>query len=125
MSLEAKIEKLTSAVELLTKAILERDIAELAQNIVEPTVEVTEEVVAESVKKTKAKKAEEAPKEEKFEPPKEVTAEDVQAVCLAIVREDSTKKKAIVDLLGEYGAKTVGQVKSDKLPELKAKLETL
>lgn len=125
MSLEAKIEKLTKAVELLTKTILERDVAELAQNIIEPTVEVMKEVVEADVKKTNPRKAEQAPKEEKAEPSKEVTAEDVQAVCLAIVREDSTKKKAIVELLGEYGAKTVGQVKTDKLPELKAKLGAL
>lgn len=124
MSLETKIEKLTEAVELLTRAILERDIVELAQNIVEPTVEVTKEAVAESVKKSKPKKAAE-PVKEKADAPEQVTAEEVQSMCLALVREDGSKKKHIVDIFAEYGAKTVGQIKADKLAEVKTKLEAL
>lgn len=121
MSLETKIEELTSAINLLTKAILERDVVELVANIVEPTVEVTEEAVKGAEEKAQKKTNSKAKKESNAK----VTAEEVQAVCLKLVREDGAKKAAIVELLNGYGAKTVGQVAPEKLSELKTKLEAL
>ena len=123
MSLENKIEELTKAVNLLTQAILERDISELADNIAAPTKPIEPEVIKAEVAETK-KAVKDKPKSKK-ESNDKVTAEDVQAVCLKLVRDDGSKKAAIVALLSEYGAKTVGQVPVEKLAELKTKLEVL
>lgn len=123
MSLETKIEQLTAAVNLLTQAILERDISELADNIAAPTKPIEPEVIKAEVAETK-KAVKDKPKAKK-ESNDKVTAEDVQAVCMALVRTDTGKKAAIVQLLNDYGAKTVGQVPAEKLAELKAKLEAL
>lgn len=123
MSLENKIEELTKAVNLLTQAILERDISELADNIAAPTKPIEPEVIKAEVAETK-KAVKDKPKAKK-ESNDKVTAEDVQAVCMALVRKDTAKKAPIVALLNEYGAKTVGQVPAEKLAELKTKLEAL
>lgn len=120
MSLETKIEKLTNAVELLTRAILERDVVELAANLDAPTTPADSEKVEELVKEEtdKAKPAEtvdDAP-----------TVEELQGMCLKLVRADKGNKAKILELVGAYkGAKTIAEVPAKKLPELKTKLEAL
>lgn len=51
--------------------------------------------------------------------------EDLQAMCLAMVREDRSKKVAIKSALAEYDAKVMADVPEDKLAELKTALEAL
>ena len=54
-----------------------------------------------------------------------ITADDVQTLCMTIVRKDRSKKAKVKELIAEFGASLVKDVPADKLPDLKAKLEAL
>lgn len=122
MSLEAKIEELTKAVNTLTETILKSDIGALLK---EQAANIDSAV--EQTKSTKAKKKAEPQPEPKDEPTDNdtPTVDEIKSLCMSIVRADKTKKQAILSALGEYGAKTVDKVPTNKLAELKAKLEAL
>ena len=57
--------------------------------------------------------------------PATTTADEVQTLCMTIVRKDRSKKTKVKELIAEFGAPLVKDVPADKLPELKAKLEAL
>ena len=93
---------------------------------------------AESLAKATAKKPEAEPmpseaeieaavEEAKADAPKtEVPKrEDLQAMCLKMVREDRSKKASIKSALAVYDAKVMADVPEDKLAELKTALEAL
>lgn len=102
MSLEAKIEKLTVAVEALT--------AQLALTQTQPKTKVPSEK-AETTS---------APKDEG------PSVEDLQTLAMTIVRKDRTKKTPIKELIASYdGAKVIGEVPKDKLSELAEKMGAL
>jgi len=104
MSLEAKIEALTHAVEALTEQLK-------ANEKQTPNA------------KTKPIEKDETPKEAS-EPA--VTVEDVQAVALEVIREDRSKKLAIKKLIASYdGAKVIADVDKSKLAELAEKIKGL
>lgn len=79
--------------------------------------------------KAEAPKAE-APKAEatkKVEAPKAdvPTREDLQELCMAIVRADRAKKVAIKETIGKYGAENLVGVKDGDLPYLFEDLKAL
>ena len=99
MSLEAKIETLTAAI-----------------------VDLTDRLTAiESSPVDSAKTGEEAP----ATPEQSITREEIQSMCLAIVRDDRNKKAAIKKTLGTFGATLVKDVPVDNLGDLKTALEAL
>ena len=53
------------------------------------------------------------------------TADEVQTLCMTIVRKDRSKKTKVKELIAEFGAALVKDVPADKLPELKSKLEAI
>ena len=67
----------------------------------------------------------EAVKEEAPAPADTVRREDLQILCGELVREDRSRKPAILDIVAGFGAKVIAKVPEDKLPELKAALEAL
>lgn len=116
MSLEAKIEKLTAAVESLTERL----------HSMEAMVAIPPSDPAPSEPESPAPKREQlaqAAKEEAEKAEPEITHEQVQQLCLKIVRGDRSKKPKLKEILGEYGANLVQDVPADKLAELKQKLE--
>ena len=99
MSLEAKIETLTAAI-----------------------VDLTDRLTAiESSPVDSAKTEEEAP----ATPEQSITREEIQSMCLAIVRDDRNKKTAIKKTLSMFGATLVKDVPVDNLGDLKTELEAL
>lgn len=113
MSLETKIEKLTNAIEELTKRL----------HAVEAATAIPAQAEAPAV--PTADKLEEAYEEENAKAKPAISHEEVQQLCLKIVREDRSKKTALKDVLAEYGATLVADVPADKLEELKTKLESV
>lgn len=122
MSLENQIAELTKAVNTLTETILKSDIGQLIKEQAEQIEKAVEEHAPEKVVEEKPQS-----KPKKSEKPTDdtPTVEEIKSLCMQLVRADKTKKQPILDALGEYGAKTVDKVPSDKLGELKAKLEAL
>ena len=99
MSLEAKIETLTAAI-----------------------VDLTDRLTAiESSPVDSAKTEEEVP----ATPEQSITREEIQSMCLAIVRDDRNKKTAIKKTLSTFGATLVKDVPVDNLGDLKTELEAL
>lgn len=108
--LETEIKTLNATILRLIE-VLEGEKATLANEQLNADIE---EAVAEAVA--------ELPK---AETPKTVRREDLQAMCLGMVREDRSLKTKIKDTLAEYGANVMADVPEDKLAELKGKLEKL
>lgn len=112
MSLEAKIEKLISAVESLTERLHSME----AMVVIPPSAPVEPPAPSRD-------DLEQAAKEEQAKSEPDVTHEEVQQLCLKIVRDDRSKKPKLKEILGQYGASLVQDVPQEKLVELKAKLE--
>jgi hypothetical protein len=103
MSLEAKIEELTKAIHALTEQM---------QNGAVPAVEQPRE----------PQEPEQLDEQSDDTP----SVEDLQALAMTIVRKDRSKKNAIKDLIASFGgAKVIGDVPADKLPELAEKMGAL
>jgi hypothetical protein len=65
---------------------------------------------------------------QKVEAPKAepITVESLQAFCVDMVRKDPNTKPKIKEIIASFdGAKTIGKVPADRLPDLKAALEAL
>ena len=55
-----------------------------------------------------------------------ITVESLQAFCVDMVRKDPNTKPKIKEIIASFdGAKTIGKVPTDRLPDLKAALEAL
>lgn len=115
MSLEAKIEKLTSAIESLIETLYD--------------VEASVAIPPSAPSRGELEQALEPEQKQEVEPEPtvepEISHEDVQQLCLKVVRKDRNKKPDLKRILGEYGATLVADVPTDKLSELKAKLEAV
>lgn len=106
MSLEAKIEALTKAVEALTAAMEKGPIA------AQPTIE--------------ADPAERPASVESKPEPEQPGREELQDLCMTIVRSDRSKRDAVKEAIGSFGgAETLKEVPEKDLGALKAKLESL
>lgn len=63
---------------------------------------------------------------EPSEPEKAISRDELQELCMTIVRADRSKKATIKDLICSFGgAKTLKEVPDSDLPALKTKLEGL
>ena len=112
--LEAEIKNLTEAINVLIKTIKEKE--EIKE--VKPKSQKIEKAVKDLTPTTP-----EIPKEIKEAVIESPTVEDLQSLCARIVRTNRDKKKDIVKLLENYnGAKTISQVPTESLEELKSKL---
>ena len=86
---------------------------------------VVEEHVPKQIEVVVEEKPQSEPKKDEPEQADTPTVDEIKSLCLQLVRADKAKKQPILDALGEYGVKTVDKVPSDKLGELKTKLEAL
>lgn len=103
MSLETKIEELTKAVNLLTRAILERDIESLAPS-------------EQSVESPTEKEAEPEPEKKAEQPAR--SQDDLKKLCMAKVKEDRAFKDTLKAFLSkEYGVTKTSEVPDDKVTE--------
>lgn len=115
--LETAIKELTEEVRTL------RHVMETLRNISSDDAKALSEQTAKG-KPTSVEMPSEAEIEAAVEEAKnDIKREDLQAMCLAMVREDRSKKTAIKEALAVYGAKVMADVPEDKLAELKTALE--
>jgi len=127
--LEVEIQKLTAAIEALTKAI-END-AERRPKAVESVKETPTETPTITdkprQKKAKAEPAPEPAPEPVPEPPssKSYDQNAVRELAMQIVRDDSTARPRIMEILGQYGAKTTNQLKPEDCHKVHGKLLAL
>lgn len=126
MSLESKVESLTAAILALTAQIATlQNIAPAAKPVVEDTkaveevIEVVEEKPAPKAKKKAVKKEEPV----ETETP---TVEELQALCMTIVRADRTLGPEVKAAIAGFGdAKTIKQVPESDLVELQGLLNAI
>jgi len=133
--LEVEIQKLTAAIETLTKVVQSMALPTITVNAVEtPTETPTETSTITDKPRQRKPKAEPAPAQEVapevFEPPssisfKQYTQNDVRELAMQIVRDDSTARPRIMEILGQYGAKTTNQLKPEDCHEVHGKLLAL
>lgn len=115
MSLEAKIELLTKAVEALTAQLNIKQIQQPTDNDAKlgvANVEKHFEPVTETT-------------EIKPEVKTGMTREDLQSACLGLVRENPENKAKIKAILAEFGAKIIADIPNDDLSKLEANLGEL
>lgn len=106
MSLEAKIEALTKAVETLTAAMEKGPIA------AQPTIG--------------AEPAERPASVESKPEPEQPGREGLQDLCMTIVRNDRGKRNVVKEAIASFGgAETLKDVPEKDLAALKAKLEAI
>lgn len=115
--LEDKIERLTEVMERVCQ-LLEGGSPAFPKSREEIDAEQTAAEVAEELAQEKAEP-------EKAEVPKGVTHQDLQDMCMVMVREDRSLKASIKTALADFGATVLTDVPEDKLADLKTKLEAL
>lgn len=121
MSLEAKIEALTKAVEALTAAMENAPKADGGQ-----APSTAPAAKPEPKAKPAPKVEKEAGQEPKGGDTEQPTAEELQDLCMTIVRSDRSKRDAVKEAIGSFGgAETLKEVPEKDLGALKAKLESL
>lgn len=115
--LENEIKKLTAAVEALTAAIQAQGVTTTEApkpSAPEPMPAITlQDIEQESPEPTV---------EHDAAPP---SRDDLRELCLAIVREDRSKKASVAGAIEKFGGKLLKDVPDDKLAELKVALEAL
>ena len=123
--LESEIKGLKEEVALLREAIRVLTYA-MGNNGQAPTmpIEAADKVEVSNVEDKDAPVFPDADAELKESAPT-ITADDVQTLCMTIVRKDRSKKTKVKELIAEFGASLVKDVPADKLPDLKAKLEAI
>ena len=123
--LESEIKGLKEEVALLREAIRVLTYA-MGNNGQAPTmpIEAADKVEVSNVEEKDAPVFPDTDVESK-EAESAITADEVQTLCMTIVRKDRTKKTKVKELIAEFGASLVKDVPADKLPELKTKLEAL
>lgn len=126
MSLESKIETLTQAILALTEQLTTAPaIINTTQTDAEPEQPV-DDVVDEKPKEKVAKKKKAKPAPVEVEPATAPTVDDLQALCMEIVREDRDQTAKIKEAISSFGgAKTIKQVNASDLPALKELLDAI
>lgn len=125
--LETEIKSLREEVALLRKAL-----EQFGQNFAAPAATPVEQ--KKEVTPPPAPKPAETPTKEpkpvaepaaKSEAAPTVSRDDLQALCMAIVRADRSKREAIQAVIAKYDAKNLVSVKEEYLPALAKDLEAL
>ena len=96
--IENKIDQLIEAIETLTKTL-------------------SKGVKAEDTKKEKPAEAEELAEN--------VTLDQLQDICLKLVRKDRKNKEKIVKIIADQGGELLKDIDESKLPQVKAALEAI
>jgi hypothetical protein len=136
MSLEKNIQDLTVAVNNLAdiiklqSAALEQREMQVAHKVArEPKqldlFENTNKTVAEETTEVLETLPKDEVKEELTKVAIKLTAADLKEKCLALVREDSANKDKIRAILDEYKAKTINDIKAEKINEVAIKLDAI
>jgi hypothetical protein len=129
--LEVEIQKLTAAIETLTKVVQSMALPTITANAVETP---TETPTITDKPRQKKPKAEPVPAQEAapevFEPSssisfKQYTQNDVRELAMQIVRDDSTARPRIMEILEQHGSKTANQLKLEDCHEVHDKLLAL
>lgn len=106
--------------------MLETKIEELTMKLDALIAVVEELTVAMSEKPVEAPKVETAPTPEPQPEPANLTHDELQDLCMKIVREDRSKKEAIMKVIASFGgASTLKEVEARDLEALKVLLEGL
>lgn len=115
--LEQKINDLTDAITALTQQLTLMGAAPASASALEPAPEPEAPKVAKGAKGTKVLKK---------EPDHELKPEDLQDLCLALMRFDRSLKPDVQKCIAHFnGATKLQDVPLADLPALKAKLEAL
>jgi hypothetical protein len=103
---------------------IEKEISELRAAIVALTEQLRAAPVAQAETKPKAeKKVEPKPKaEKKADQP---TAQELQALCLALVRDQPQMKAKVKETVNAFGASTITKIDASKYADLKDALTAL
>ena len=103
--IEDKIDKLIEAIENLTETI---------SNNTKP-------------KDTKKEKPAEEPaaKKEEAKPAETVTIDELQDLCLKLVRRDKKNKDKIIKIIADHGGELLKDIDETKLPDVKKALEAI
>lgn len=128
-ALNTKLDALIAAMEALTVAVYTQPVRVDPEESL-PVVGKAAERIRAVAEETKPKKAEVAKEEAAPEQPDlvdtPVTRDDLQDLCMTIVRADRTKKDAIKKTIASFGgAATLKEVPDADLAQLKTKLEAL
>ena len=115
--LEEKIGELTISINLLNETLLRFE--SIGTKVAAEKVEKVED--SKPIKKTLQKKTK---KTTAVQPREEINSE-LQAKCLAMVREDRGLRDQIKDLISSYDAKIISGISDKKIQEFKEKLEGL
>ena len=112
-NLREELAKLRESVQALTAAV-SRGAPEKIETKTEPAPEKPE------AKKEKTKTA------EAENPAPALSRDDLQDLCMRLVREDRSRKREIMEAIASFGdAETLKDVSDVDLPALKAKLEAI
>ena len=120
MSLENKIDSLNETITRLIGVIE-------GMSVSPAKADAPKEEKAEKPKTTKAEKPKaDAPKAAKVDAADTVSEDDLQDLCMKIVRQDRTLRSAVKDIISTYGnARVIGDVPPADFGFLKADLEAL
>jgi len=132
-ALNAKMDALIAAMESLTVAVYTQPVRVDPEEDLPVVGKATDRIkaVAEETKPKKAETPKEEPKEETTQEQPDlvdapISRDDLQDLCMTIVRADRNKKDAIKKTIASFGgAATLKEVPDADLAELKTKLEAL
>ena len=116
MSLESKIETLTTSIDRLSNLLEKLGSVEPAE-----VIKKEAEILREEEKQVETKTPEKQPEQKTTAP----TAEALQAKCMELVRADRKNKQVIKDLLAVYSASLISDLDEAQRAELAVKLGAL
>lgn len=124
-ALNAKLDATIAALEALTVAVYTQPVKVDPEEDLPVVGKMAERQKVETEEKPKAE-TETAEQPELIESEAAPSRDDLQELCMTIVRKDRSKKTTVKDVISSFGgAATLNEVADDKLAELKVKLEAL
>ena|SRR5690554_6226161 len=124
-ALNAKLDATIAALEALTVAVYMQPVKVDPEEDLPVVGKMAERQKVETEEKPKAE-TETAEQSELIESEAAPSRDDLQELCMTIVRKDRSKKTTVKDVISSFGgAATLNEVADDKLAELKVKLEAL
>ena len=124
-ALNAKLDATIAALEALTVAVYTQPVKVDPEEDLPIVGKMAERQKAEAEEKPKVEtETDEQPELMESEP--QPSRDDLQELCMTIVRKDRSKKATVKEVISSFGgAATLNEVAEDKLAELKLKLEAL